>query len=130
VTILRRAAEGKPLRVVNDQVVSPTYAFDLARKVTDLIKTDAYGLYHVSNHGGCSWFEFAERMFKIAGVKADLTPTTSETFNAPARRPAYSVLSNHRLQQLGLDDMPTWDNALERFVSELKKSGDQSLGLA
>ena len=99
--MLRLAAQGKPLRVVNDQVVTPTSTSDLASKISQLIQTEAYGLYHITNQGSCSWFEFARAIFEIEGIEPDLKPTTSEAFNAPARRPAYSVLLNQRLKSLG-----------------------------
>ena len=117
-TMLRRGAAGKPLRVVSDQVVTPTYTTDLARKVSELIATESYGLYHITNRGLCSWFEFARAIFDIAGVKADLSPVTAEAFGAPARRPAYSVLRNHRLESLGLDDLPPWQESLKRYLAE------------
>jgi len=117
-SMLWRAAENKPLRVVNDQVVTPTYTVDLARKVSDLIRTDAYGLYHISSNGSCSWFEFAQSIFELAGVKADLGPTSTEALGAPARRPRYSVLRNYRLERLGMDDMPSWKDGLSRYLAE------------
>jgi len=117
-TMLRLAAQAKPIRVVNDQVVTPTYTADLARKVSQLILTEAYGLYHITNGGSCTWFEFAQRIFELAGVSADLTPVTAEAFGAPARRPAYSVLRNLRLEKLGLDDLPLWEDGLRRYLAE------------
>jgi dTDP-4-dehydrorhamnose reductase len=117
-TMLRRAAEGTPLRVVADQVVTPTYTVDLARKVSDLILTDAYGLYHVSSNGSCSWYEFAQRIFEFAGIHTDLSATTSDAFRTAAKRPAYSVLRNRRLEALGMDDLPFWEDALRRYFAE------------
>jgi dTDP-4-dehydrorhamnose reductase len=116
--VLRRAAQGQSVRAVADQVVSPTYAVDLARKVTELISTDAYGLYHITNLGSCSWFEFARRIFQIRGIQADLCPITSEAYGAPARRPRYSVLRNRHLEEIGLDPMPAWEDALARYLQE------------
>jgi dTDP-4-dehydrorhamnose reductase len=116
-TMLRLARQRKPLRVIEDQVVTPTSTADLARKISQLIETEAYGLYHITNHGSCSWFEFARTIFELGGIEADLKPTTSELFNAPAQRPAYSVLRNLRLELLGLDDMPPWKDALKRYLA-------------
>lgn len=116
-TMLRLAAQGKPLRVVHDQVVAPTSTVDLARKISQLIETEGYGLYHIVNAGSCSWFEFARTIFEIEGIEADLQPTTSEAFSAPARRPAYSVLLNRRLKLLGLDDMPDWKDAVRCYLT-------------
>lgn len=120
-TMLRLAAQGKPVRVVSDQVVTPTYTADVARKVTQLIETEAYGLYHVTAQGSCSWFEFARTIFELANVRADLVPTTSEAFGAPARRPRYSVLRNQRLESLGLDDLPDWQDGLRRYLAERRQ---------
>ena len=117
-TMLRLAAQGKPIRVVDDQIVTPTSTADLARKIGELVETDAYGLYHITNRGSCSWFEFARAIFQMEGIAADLKPTTSEAFNAPARRPAYSVLRNQRLEELRLDDTPHWEDALRRYLAE------------
>ncbi|HEY6291236.1 MAG TPA: dTDP-4-dehydrorhamnose reductase [Terriglobia bacterium] len=117
-TMLRLAAQGKTIRVVADQTVTPTYTADLAGKVTQLISTQAFGLYHITNNGWCSWFEFARAIFDLSGVSADLKPTTSEAFGAPARRPVYSVLRHQRLESLGLDDMPVWNASLRRYLAE------------
>ena len=116
--MLKLAKEGKPLKVVADQVVTPTYAKELALKVSQLIKTDAYGLYHITNNGGCSWYEFTRTIFELAGISANLSPTTSLEFNAKAKRPAYSVLENRNLKKLSLDDMKPWEQALKEYLQE------------
>lgn len=117
-TMLRFARRGKPLRVVDDQVASPTYTADLARKVSQLIATEAYGLYHITSQGSCSWFEFAHAVFELSGVEANLQPISSADFGAPARRPAYSALGSVRLPSLGLDQMPDWRDGLKRYLAE------------
>jgi dTDP-4-dehydrorhamnose reductase len=117
-TMLRFGAQGKTIRVVHDQVVTPTYTADLAQVVSQLIRTEAYGLYHITSGGSCTWFEFAQAIFEFAGVSADLQPVTAEAFGAPARRPPYSVLRNHRLEALELDDVPAWEGGLRRFLAE------------
>jgi dTDP-4-dehydrorhamnose reductase len=117
-TMLRRAAEGKPLRVVADQTCTPTYTADLAGAVAALTAMDRYGLYHLTSSGSCSWHEFAGAVFEAAGVKADLTPITSREFGAPARRPAYSVLSTAAYQRLGLPPMRPWREALAAYLAE------------
>lgn len=129
-TMLRLAAAGKPVRVVSDQVVTPTYTADLARKVCQLIATEAYGLYHITNKGSCSWLEFACAIFELAGVKANLAPISSEAFGAPARRPAYSVLQNQRLKALGLDDLPAWRDGLQRYLAARREEQVTSLSSA
>jgi dTDP-4-dehydrorhamnose reductase len=114
--MLRLANQGKPLRVVDDQVVTPTYTTDLARKVSQLIDTEAYGLYHITNRGSCSWFQFAQAIFELSKIEGNLQPVSSAAFRAPARRPAYSVLRNLRLESLGLDEMPDWREGLVRYL--------------
>jgi dTDP-4-dehydrorhamnose reductase len=91
-TMLRVASEGKPLRVVVDQVCTPTFTMDLATASAALMKTDCYGLHHLVNGGSCSWFDFAQTIFELAGMKPDLTPVTGAEWKTPARRPGYSVL--------------------------------------
>jgi dTDP-4-dehydrorhamnose reductase len=90
---------------------------DLARKVSQLIETDAYGLYHITSHGACSWFQFAQAIFELSGIEANLQPKSSAAFGALAPRPTYSVLRNLRLESLGLDEMPDWREGLERYLA-------------
>jgi dTDP-4-dehydrorhamnose reductase len=115
-TMLRLAREGKPIRVVADQVLTPTYTRDLAMKVKELVHGRAYGLYHITNSSSCSWFEFAAKIFELAGFRADLAPTTTAAFAARAMRPAYSVLAHTRLLAAGLEDMRPWHAALEDYL--------------
>src|SRR5437764_11352952 len=119
-TMLRVAGQGKPLRVVNDQLCTPTYSVDLAETLAGLIARDAVGLFHVTSGGDCTWYEFAAEIFRRAGVRADLTPITSAEFGAAARRPGYSVLSNERLLTAGLAPPRSWKNALEAYLVERK----------
>ncbi|MCI0423550.1 MAG: dTDP-4-dehydrorhamnose reductase, partial [Acidobacteria bacterium] len=93
-TMLKKAASGGAIEVVDDQRLTPTSTRELARKVAELLLTNSFGLFHITASGDCSWFEFAREIFSIAGIEADLSPTTSEAFKSPARRPAYSVLEN------------------------------------
>jgi dTDP-4-dehydrorhamnose reductase len=115
-TMLRLATEGKEIRVVEDQVLTPTSAKELARKIRQLVETGAYGLYHITNAGACSWHEFAAAIFELSGLKPRLQPTTSAAFGAPAKRPAYSVLDNANLRSLGLDDLRDWRDALKEYL--------------
>ncbi|MEM3432972.1 MAG: dTDP-4-dehydrorhamnose reductase [Candidatus Methanomethyliaceae archaeon] len=117
-TMVRLAREGKPIRVVTDQVLTPTYTKDLAQKIKELLTTEAYGLYHITNSGQCSWYEFASKIFELLGMKPDFGPTTSVEFGAKARRPAYSVLAHERLKQLGKDDLRPWPEALKAYLEE------------
>jgi dTDP-4-dehydrorhamnose reductase len=115
-TMLRLAREGKPIRVISDQVCTPTFTQDLAAQISMLIETSRYGTYHTTNDGGCSWYEFACEIFRLAGLAPLVTPITSEEFGAPARRPAYSVLENRALRDLGIDRMRDWHEALAEYV--------------
>jgi dTDP-4-dehydrorhamnose reductase len=115
-TMLRLAREGKPVRVIHDQVCTPTFTQDLAAQIAVLIETNQYGTYHTTNDGGCSWYEFALEIFRLAGLTPEVTPITSDEFNAPARRPAYSVLENRALRQLGIDHMRDWHEALAEYI--------------
>ncbi len=115
-TMLRLAQDGRSLRVVNDQVLSPTYAEDLATGIRHLLQTEAYGLYHITNHGSCSWYEFAAAIFEKAGVAADLKPTTSEDYGAAAARPRYSVLSGEKFGSLSNWKMRPWQEALVAYL--------------
>lgn len=116
--MLKLAKEKRPIRVVADQIVTPTYAKELAVMVSQLMRTEHYGLYHMTNDGGCSWYEFARTAFDLTGIKAKLSPITAVEYGAKARRPAYSVLENRNLKQLGLDDMQPWKDALKEYLSE------------
>jgi len=115
-TMLKKAEEGESIRVVHDQVLTPTSTADLARQVAVILPTAHYGLYHVTNEGSCSWYEFAAAVFEIARVKADLFPTTLDLYKAPALRPPYSVLENARLKELGLNVMRHWRDALSEYL--------------
>jgi len=115
-TMLRLATEGKEIRVVDDQVLTPTSAKELARKVRRLVETGAYGLYHITNNGACSWYEFAAAIFELSGLTPRLEPTTSAAFGARANRPAYSVLDNAKLRSLGMDDLRDWRDALAEYL--------------
>lgn len=114
--MLRLAREGKDIRVVNDQVLSPTYTVELANQIKALIETEHYGLYHATSHGECSWYEFARKIFELSGLEPNLSSTTTAEFGATATRPPYSVLRNERLEQLGLDRMRPWEEGLADYL--------------
>ena len=118
---LAKAKRLEPIRVVDDQVVTPTYTVDLAHQIALILSTTHYGLYHVTNEGCCTWYEFAKAIFEISGIDADLSPTTSELYKTPAIRPRYSVLENARLKQLGLNEMRHWRDALAAYL-KMRKS--------
>jgi dTDP-4-dehydrorhamnose reductase len=116
-TMLRLAREGRPIRVVADQVLTPTYTADLAAGVRRLLEADPPGgVYHLTNDGACSWFEFASRIFALTGHAPDLAPTASAAYGAPARRPANSVLRNMRGASLGLAPLRPWPEALRAYL--------------
>ncbi len=117
-TMLRLAQERDELRVVNDQVFSPTSTRDLARKIAQLIDTDYYGIFHITNKGACSWYEFAKEILRLAGLKTPVIPITSDQYPQKARRPGFSVLDNYHLRLLGMDDMRPWQEALADYMKE------------
>ncbi len=120
--MIRLANEGKDIKVVDDQVLTPTSTEDVTRKLYELIKTDSFGLYHLTNTGECSWYDFACEIFKLSGLTPGISPTTSEAFGAKAKRPAYSVLDNDNLRKTGLGDMRHWREALSDYINGRKKS--------
>jgi len=117
-TMIRLAQQKDELRVVNDQVFSPTYAKDLAYKITQLIDTKYYGIFHITNGGTCSWYEFTGEILKLAGINTTVSPVTTEQYPQKAMRPRYSVLSNYHLKLLGMDDMRPWQDALRHYMIE------------
>lgn len=120
-TMLRLGKERGAVSVVNDQIGSPTYTYDLARLVVDMIQTDKYGIYHATNEGLCSWYEFACEIFKQAGLDVEVTPVSSDAFAAKAKRPNNSRMSKVELDKNGFDRLPTWQDALKRYLEVLNK---------
>jgi dTDP-4-dehydrorhamnose reductase len=116
-TMVRLARERDELKVVNDQVFSPTYTGDLARKIAQLIDTECYGIFHVTNRGACSWYEFTVEILKLVGIRTPVVPITSDQYPQKARRPRYSVLDNYHLRLLGMDDMRPWQEALKDYLA-------------
>ena len=121
-TMVRLAGEGRALRVVSDQVLCPSYTLDLARKVWAVLPKVAHPVYHLTNAGQTSWYNFARRALDLTGVAANLTPVTAAEYGARARRPAYSVLAHAHLATLGEDDLRPWDAALAAYVAERSSS--------
>lgn len=118
-TMLRLGEEREEVGVVADQVGSPTYTVDLAAFIIELVKTDKYGIYHASNEGVCSWYEFAEEIFKQAGMNVKVNPLTTDQFPRPAARPSYSVLSKKKNVEQGLTPLRDWKEALSAYLIEL-----------
>ncbi len=118
--MIRMAEAGKDIKVVSDQVLTPTNTHDAAEKIIEIIKSDKYGIYHVTNTGECSWYEFTEEIFRLTGMKPNLAPISSEEFATKAKRPPYSVLDNRNLRVLGLEDLRDWYEALAEYLQERK----------
>ena len=119
--MLRLAKERDEVEVVNDEILTPTYTLDLARKIRDIIQTDYFGLYHITNNGSCSWYEFAKKIFEFSNLKVNVKAVSTERFPSEVKRPGYSVLKNYALEKVGMDDMRKWDAALKAFLSGGKK---------
>lgn len=120
-TMLRLGKERGAVSVVNDQVGSPTYTYDLSKLCVDMIQTDKYGIYHATNQGYCSWYEFACEIFKQAGMKVKVTPVDSSQFPAKALRPKNSRMNQTELDKNGFDRLPSWQDALGRYLKILGK---------
>lgn len=124
-TMLRLAREGQDIRVVNDQTLTPTYTVDVALQIKRLLKTEAYGLYHATSQGQCSWYDFAAEIFRQAGLRPNLSPSSTPTAGAKVLRPGYSVLDNAALRRQGLDRMRPWQEALAAYLQERRDCGKE-----
>lgn len=120
-TMLKLGKSHGTLKVVNDQIGTPTYTYDLARLLIDMIETDKYGIYHATNEGGyISWFDFAKEIFAQAGYPVNVIPvSTAEYGLSKAARPFNSRLDKSKLAENGFKPLPTWQNALKRYLKEL-----------
>ncbi|MEG2799688.1 MAG: sugar nucleotide-binding protein, partial [Erysipelotrichaceae bacterium] len=118
-TMLRLGNENGAVRVVNDQIGSPTYTIDLAVLCVDMIESEAYGIYHAPNEGICSWYEFACEIFKQANMDVKVTGVSSDEFITKATRPKNSRMNRSKLDENGFKRLPTWQNALQRYLKEL-----------
>ncbi len=115
-TMLKLAENHKELNVVNDQTGSPTYTYDLAVLLVDMVETEKYGRYHATNEGLCTWYEFAQEIFRQAGVDVKVNPVASEEFPAKAERPHNSRMDKSKLTENGFALLPTWQDALKRYL--------------
>ena len=122
-TMLRLGKERGAVSVVDDQIGSPTYTYDLARLLVDMIQTDRYGRYHATNEGLCSWYEFAVEIFKQAGMDVKVTPVSTAAYTAmypnQAKRPMNSRISKEKLSENGFERLPSWQDALSRYLKEI-----------
>lgn len=119
-TMLNLGKTHDTLTVVEDQIGSPTYTYDLARLLVDMIETDRYGRYHATNEGLCSWFEFACEIFKQAGMKVNVLPVSSSAYPTKAKRPMNSRISKDKLDTNGFLRLPSWQDALGRYLQEIE----------
>ena len=119
-TMLNLGKTRDHLTVVADQIGSPTYTYDLARLLVDMIETDRYGRYHATNEGLCSWYEFACEIFKQAGMNVTVSPVTSDQYPAKAKRPMNSRMDKSKLDEMGFKRLPSWQDALGRYLKEIQ----------
>ena len=117
--MLRLGAEKESINVVCDQVGSPTYTRDLAVLLCDMVLTEQYGVYHATNENYCSWSDFAVKIIELAGLKAHINPITTQEYKSKALRPLNSRLSKESLDSAGFNRLPSWDNALQRYLAQL-----------
>ena len=120
-TMLRLGKERGAVSVVNDQIGSPTYTYDLSKLLVAMIQTDKYGRYHATNEGLCSWYEFACEIFRQAGMdEVKVTPVDSSAFPVKAKRPSNSRMDKSKLTANGFTPLPTWQDALSRYLKEIE----------
>lgn len=119
-TMLNLGKTHDHLTVVNDQTGSPTYTYDLARLLVYMIQTDKYGRYHATNEGICTWYEFACEIFKQAGMNVSVAPVSSDEYPAKAKRPSNSRMDKSKLTANGFTPLPTWQDALSRYLKEIE----------
>jgi dTDP-4-dehydrorhamnose reductase len=114
--MLRLAAGGQPIRVLNDHVASPTYSPFLAARAADLVDRDLTGIFHAGGGQAISWFDYAAMIFHAAGLHPELKPTNEREFRTAARRPKYSALSNAKMERSGIEPLPTLETAVELYL--------------
>lgn len=119
-TMLKLSENHDTITVVNDQFGSPTYTYDLARLLVDMVLTEKYGVYHATNEGICSWYDFACAIFEEAGIDMTVKPVSTAEYGAKASRPANSRMSKEKLTENGFERLPTWQDALKRYLEILK----------
>lgn len=121
-TMLKVAENHDTVRVVNDQIGTPTYTYDLARLLVDMLESDKYGYYHATNEGGyISWYDFTREIYRQAGLDTKVVPvTTAEYGLSKAKRPFNSRLDKSKLPEKGFKPLPTWQDAVKRYLREIK----------
>jgi dTDP-4-dehydrorhamnose reductase len=119
-TMLRLGNEKEFLNVVNDQFGSPTYTYDLSRLLVDMIETDKYGIYHATNEDTCTWYEFTKEIFNQANINLKVNPILTSDYPTKAKRPTNSVMSKSSLDSNGFKRLPSWKDALNRYLKEIE----------
>lgn len=119
-TMLNLGETRDELNVVNDQIGSPTYTYDLAKLLVDMVETEKYGRYHATNEGLCTWYEFACEIFRQAGMDVKVNPVSSDEFPAKAKRPHNSRMSKEKLTENGFERLPSWQDALKRYLEIIR----------
>lgn len=119
-TMLELAQNHSEITVVYDEVGTPTYTPDLAKGISELIETDYYGTYHLTNSGNCSWCEFARYIFEVADVDVNVIPVTASEFARPAPRPTYSVLENRNWVENGFEPLRNYKEAIKEYIGLIK----------
>ncbi|HTR35701.1 MAG TPA: dTDP-4-dehydrorhamnose reductase [Bryobacteraceae bacterium] len=120
-TMLRLAAKGQPIRVVDDHVASPTYSPLLAERAADLVERGQHGIFHIGGGQAISWFDYAALIFRAAGLKPELRPTNEREFRTDARRPKFSALANAKMESCGIAPMPPLQLAVEMYLEARKQ---------
>ena len=121
-TMCQLGLERDELNIIHDQVGSPTYTADLAPLLVDMIETDKYGIYHVTNEGFCSWYEFANEIFKQSGIEVKTNPITTDQYPTKAKRPLNSRMSKSKLKENGFNTLPTWQQAVYNYLNLMKQN--------
>jgi dTDP-4-dehydrorhamnose reductase len=126
-TMLKLSHERSEIAVVDDQIVSPSYTLDVARRIIELLgalqktgneRSESNGIFHVVNSGQCSWYEFANKIFEMAGLSVKVKRTSQEELRSKIKRPKFSVLSSKRVQSLSLEPLRPWQEALAAYIAE------------
>jgi len=115
-TMLNLAKNNPEITVVNDQRGSPTFTVDLASAIVELVKTDKYGIYHVTNSDDCTWYDFAKNIFELANIEIEVKPVTTAEYPTPAKRPEYSVLSHEKWNNSGFKPLRNFKDALKEYL--------------
>nr|WP_177298006.1 dTDP-4-dehydrorhamnose reductase [uncultured Blautia sp.] len=119
-TMLNLGKTHNTLTVVDDQIGTPTYTYDLAKLLVDMLEKEEYGKYHATNEGGyISWCDFAKEIFRQAGMDVKVTPVSSDQYPAKAKRPSNSRMEKNKLTQHGFERLPSWQDALSRYLKEI-----------